>query len=300
MLLAVGALNVLVDPFYRWSTGLLSPYPTEPAVKLAAVDRGVSAEVVVIGDSRGLGADPVRLNALTSRTAYNAATSASGVAEQVEVADRVLAASRPAPSRAVIWVLAPETFRKVPGRTEDVRLAFSLGELKRSLQRVGMEVGVHRPDLLYRYDAATGRQVQRRPAVGFFDRGEARARRLVREEIAVYTTRARQAAIRRAEPRRRVASALRRWRSEGVAVTVVVPPWHPLAFEEDADLPELDERFRRLVGVIAAREGAAFVDASRIASFGGEEGQFLDGVHMRSANEARFTTLIASRMRRAL
>lgn len=72
---------------------------------------------------------------------------------RVDLADEVLRRAGSGP-RAVVWVVAPESFSR------------------RSL-------GGGKP---VDYDVQTGRQIQARKAVGFFDRRAQRARRLLRED----------------------------------------------------------------------------------------------------------------------
>ena len=303
VLLAAGALNVVVDPLYRWQTGVLAPYDGEDQIKQWAVDRGIPVQTMILGNSRALAVNPDALRRLTGETTYNGAMSFTSWKDHVEMADAAIEHS-PDPVRTLVWVLTPEALSRpveegVDAFLDDVGKTFSLGELEATAKSLAPRLGIsYHPDLIYRYDEATGRQRRVRDVTGWFDRGPADAERRVRDFYTPGLVDEWLAAVDDGGIRAGVEDALERWREAGISLLVVVPPYQPTVYRlAGARFNRMSADLQSWVDRLEQRDLARTLDLSRIDAFSGSADGFLDGVHLRGGNVVKLTRAIAEELR---
>ena len=298
-----GAVNVIVDPLYRWRTGLLAPFEGEDGIKGYALDHRVPVETVVIGNSRALAIDPEHMSKATRWRSFNAAASLSSWKDQIHTADTAIRRS-PQRVRHVVWVLTPESMSRQPREgasklLDDLHDTFSLGELKATAKSVAPRLGIsYHPNLLYTYDEGTGRQTRVRTVVGWFDRGDAEARRRVRAFLEPGLITSWASSVADASIRADVEKAISGWSRRGISTVIVIPPYQPLVYHLGGN--EFNDMAAEL-GIWAAtletRGVASVVDVSHIESFSGAPNEFLDGVHLRGANVRKLTDSVVRALR---
>ncbi len=303
VVLIAGAINVIVDPLYRWRTGVLAPFEGEDQVKDYALDHHVPVETVVIGNSRALAINPEDMSRSTGWRSFNAATSLSSWKDQIRTADTAIRRS-PLRVRHVVWVLTPESISRQPREgtsklLDDVHETLSLGELKATAKSVAPRIGVsYHPDLLYTYDQRTGRQTRVRSVAGWFDHGYANARRKIRAFLEPHLIANWASGVADSTTRAGMEAAISGWSRRGISTLVVIPPYQPLVYPLGGyEFNEMAAELGRWAATLQARQLASVVDLSHIESFSGSPEGFLDGVHLRGANVRKLTNSVVEALR---
>jgi hypothetical protein len=101
-------LNVLVDPWLRFRTGLVPPaVVTDEVSKMTLVERlDHSPQIVILGNSRARALEPRYLTRLTGKRVFNAAV-AAGTTADAWVFVHMIDDRFPDPARRYIWLVDP-------------------------------------------------------------------------------------------------------------------------------------------------------------------------------------------------
>jgi hypothetical protein len=308
-LLLTGAANAVVDPLGSVGTGLVRPAVfSDHAERLKLIGRlKQPPQLVVLGSSRALKAEPAYLRQLTGLTAFNAAASNGKTADAFAYAN-LFHDRWPDARIRHLWVLEVEAFRPLPPspqllaepalarhfpaslrastRLDDLQRLFEWRTTKSSVKTVLRAVrGGKQPgqvDL-----AADGFR-----SVDQHDRSEAAgipfATRLA-ESIA--TARNFIPAMQRsglsADSRRYFEQAVADMNRFGDAPVIVLGPVHPAyraAFGGAAAYDRLNARLTTYLAGLRDRLRFTVVDLRDLESFGGSPDEFYDGIHLHVAN----------------
>ncbi len=317
VLLAVGVANLAIDPLATFGTGLVRPVVfSDHAERLPLVDRlPAPPEVVILGSSRALKAEPGYLASRTGLRGFNAATS-NGKAEDGFAYAHLFHDRYPDTRIRHVWFLEVEAFRHLPAspqllakdalarhfpaslrggsRLDDIQRLFEWGTVKSSVKALRWAATGRRPGNVAEL-AADGFRV-----VDAHDRSErAGVPFETRLAVSIGTARSFIRGIERdglaPQPRRyfeEAIAAMNSWHSEPVIVLGPVHPDYrralgPAAYDRlnallDAYLTSLAPRLRFTV-----------VDARDLASFGGSPAEFYDGIHLRLPNMRLLLDLVA-------
>jgi hypothetical protein len=314
---AVAAVNWYVDPTGvtgRSTKWLVAENSEVRSAKLdlyeAAVDADAAPEVVLLGSSRTMKFDPATVERLTGERAFNAAVS-GGVPRDAWLFVRLMQERQGATFPHLVWGLDADAFRDKQlrdGLSTDPRMSRFVSRSERIVTRVASAGTLTELQTL----KATIKSVTRDADDGqaprearFSDRGmqlwslpfgktrEFRER-LIRRQIAMYAgfifERDSYDGIEE-EPLEEFVDAIRIANEHGDVPTIFLTPYHPLA-EDLLDRYGMDERADEVRAKLEQlqRDGDVefeFVDLSSLASFGGDETQFYDGIHMTPVNTDR-------------
>jgi hypothetical protein len=316
-ILAVGAFNWVIDPtgvtgrVTRWRIGENAEVRS---AKLDLYDRlvdaGAGPEVVLLGSSRTMKFDPTHVEQLTGARAFNASVS-GGVPRDAWLFVHLVAERQPKDFPHLVWGLDVDAFRDkqlrdglstdprmqrfIP-RTERVATAVASAGTLTELQTLEASVRAVRAG---GHDQS-GLTRKRFSPTGFqqwsldFPRTTAAREQAIRRQIAQYAgfVFVRDAYERvEDEPLDEFVDVLRIANDHGDVPTIFLTPYHPLA-ERLLQRYGIDAREREVRDTLHAlqRDGDVefeLVDLGELDTFGGDEAQFYDGVHMTPTNTRR-------------
>jgi hypothetical protein len=307
-LLLTGAANAVVDPLGSVGTGLVRPVVfSDHTERLRLIGRlKQPPQLVVLGSSRALKAEPAYLRQLTGLTGFNAAAS-NGKTQDGFAYANLFHDRWPDARIRYLWILEVEAFRSLPpspqllaepplarhfpasvrasSRLDDLQRLFEWRTTKSSVKTV-WRAARGAPQLGQVDLAADGFR-----AVDQHDRSEAAgvpfATRLAESIRAARSflpamERSGLAAAERGYFERAVAD-MNRWGDEPV---IVLGPVHPAyrAAVGGAAYDRLDARLTSYLEGLKPRLRFAVVDLRDLKSFGGSPNEFYDGIHMHLAN----------------
>lgn len=314
-LLAIGMLNWVVDPTgvtgrtTRWQ---VADNSAVRSAKLdlyeAALKRGDVPEVVLLGSSRTMKFDPKTVERLTGATAFNAAVS-GGVTRDAWLFTQLMRERQPDAFPHLVWGLDADAFRGKQlrdGLTTDPRMARFVPWTDRAATKVASAGTLTELQTLeatirsLRAGGAAGSQERRFDDDGMqrfshvYETRDVLRNRAIRRQTTNYSNfvfgrdgwdRVEDA------PLQDFTDVVHTANEHGDVPTIFITPYHPIA---EAQLAEFDLKRRRGEVLDTLRKLQAegelqfeLVDLSDIASFGGDERQFYDGVHMTPKNTDR-------------
>jgi hypothetical protein len=309
VLLLTGIANAIVDPLGSVGTGLVQPVVfSDHAERLKLIDHlRQPPQLVVLGSSRALKAEPSYLQQLTGLRGFNAAA-ANGKTEDGFAYANLFHDHWPKARIRYLWILEVEAFRDRPpspqllaepalakhfpaslragSRLADFQRLFEWQTTKSSVKTVwhalrgapqegAVQLG---PDGFRAVDA---HDVSERAGVPFQSR--------LNESVA--TARTFVPAMEKTglapDARRYFEEAVADMNGWGVEPVIVLGPVHP-AYRAAMGGPaydRLNEQFTAYLHGLQAR-GLKFTiaDERNLASFGGSESEFYDGIHLHVAN----------------
>lgn len=315
--LAVGAFNWYVDPtgvtgrVTKWRIGENAEVRS---AKLdlydALVEAGDGPEVVLLGSSRAMKFDPTHVEQLTGASAFNASVS-GGVPRDAWLFVHLVEERQAEEFPHLVWGLDVDAFRDKQlrdGLSTDPRMQRFIPRSERAAAAVasaGTLTELQTLKASVRALQAGGSDTKQASAKRFSDRGfqlwslpfprSTTAReRAVRDQIAQYAgfifVRDAYERVER-EPLQEFVEVVRIANEHGDVPTIFLTPYHPLA-ERILRRYAIEEREREVRTTLERlqRDGDVefeLVDLSELESFGGDDSQFYDGVHMTPANTRR-------------
>jgi hypothetical protein len=308
VLLLAGVANAIVDPLGSVGTGLVQPVVfSDHAERLKLIDHlQQPPQLVVLGSSRALKAEPSYLQQLTGLRGFNAAA-ANGKTEDGFAYANLFHDRWPKARIRYLWILEAEAFRDRPpspqllaepelakhfpaslragSRLQDLQRLFEWQTTKSSVKTVWhalrgapQEGAVDlQPDGFRAVDA---HDLSERAGVPFQSRlveSVATARTFVpamqRDGLAPDAKRYFEEAV----------ADMNRW---GVEPVIVLGPVHPAyrAAMGGAAYDRLNAQFTQYLDSLHGRLRFTVADERDLASFGGSESEFYDGIHLRVAN----------------
>ncbi len=313
----VAAVNWYVDPTGvtgRSTKWLVAENSEVRSAKLdlyeAAVERGREPEVVLLGSSRTMKFDPAHIERLTGQRAFNAAVS-GGVPRDAWLFVRLMQERQGATFPHLVWGLDADAFRVKQlrdGLSTDPRMSRFVSRSERFITRVasaGTLTELQTLTSAIRSVARGGDDGQEPREARFSEHGmqlwslplgttEAFRETLIRRQVEQYAgyifERDSYEGI-EPEPLAEFVDAIRIANARGDVPTIFLTPYHPLA-EDLLERYGMDDRVREVRAKLQQlqRDGGVdfeFVDLSELSSFGGDDAQFYDGIHMTPANTER-------------
>jgi hypothetical protein len=303
-----GVVNAIVDPLGSVGTGLVQPIVfSDHAERLKLIDRlSQPPQLVVLGSSRALKAEPSYLQQLTGLRGFNAAA-ANGKTEDGFAYANLFHDRWPDARIRYLWLLEAEAFRDRPpspqllqepalarhfpasaragSRLDDLQRLFEWNTTKASAKTVWhalrgapQEGAVElAPD---GFRAVDQHDVSERDGISFqsrLDESTATARTFVptmqKDGLAPAQKRYFEQAV----------ADMNRW---GVEPVIVLGPVHP-AYRAAMGGPAYDRLNDELTAYLASLHGRlrfTVADERDLATFGGSPNEFYDGIHMHVAN----------------
>jgi hypothetical protein len=307
-LLLTGAANAVVDPLGSVGTGLVRPAVfSDHAERLRLIDDlKQPPQLVVLGSSRALKADPAYLQQLTGLRGFNAAA-ANGKTEDGFAYANLFHDRWPDARIRYLWILEAESFRPLPPSPQllaepalarhfpaSLRASTRLDDLQRLFEWRTTKSSVKSVWRALRGAPQRG-AVQLAPdgfrAVDQHDRSEAAGVSFgARLAESVTTARTFVPAMERsgltADARgyfEHAVADMNRW---GVEPVIVLGPVHP-AYRTALGGPAYDRLNRVLTSYLESLHGRlrfTVVDRRQLSSFGGTPDEFYDGIHLHVAN----------------
>ncbi len=320
VLLLTGAANAVVDPLGSVGTGLVRPAVfSDHRERLALIDRlKAPPELVVLGSSRALKAEPAYLQQLTGLTGFNAAA-ANGKTEDGFAYANLFHDRWPEARIRYLWILEVEAFRSLPPSPQllaEPALARHFPASLRASTRLDdfqrlFEWRTTKSSVKTVWRAARGvpqqGEVDLAPdgfrAVDQHDRSEAagvsfRARLDESTTTAKTFVPAMQKSGLSADARGYFERAVADMNRFGDEPVIVLGPVHP-AYREamgGAAYDRLNDELTTYLDGLHGRLRFIVVDRRDLASFGGSPDEFYDGIHMHVAN---MRGMLASAVREA-
>jgi hypothetical protein len=317
VILSVAGVNLLVDPYGAFGTGLLPPITWQDREEKARLfEKEPSRELLILGSSRVMKLDPLEARGLTGLTAFNFGVMAARPEDYLAVM-RFAVANGGSPRRIILGVdpeaLAPNapfdprsqaSRALAPHSPRGQRLQVLTGSLigweslRASLHSLRTppsrrkRTSSYRGDGLLRY--VVWDSLLKRNA---FDGTEPR-----RNAIAVY--RSRYAGFDSLSTRRigYLTELLEEARSRGIRVDAFVPPLAP-SFMDSLSSSTLRERVddtRRLLSDLDRKGLLHAHDLFDVSQFGGDTAGFYDGTHVTPANASLLLRAILTARRDAV
>jgi hypothetical protein len=306
LLVATAVTNVVVDPFARFGTGLVEPVvrssrrdKTELATQRPAPD-----QVVILGSSRAMSADPEFVRQRTGKRAFNAAVNSARTEDYLAMLRFVLQHGW-AP-HIVVLGLDIEAFHNGRGfddeflavselnRHIDVPLRTRVPEVPLGQQESVSSLLALQHAIFRRPPAATSYrsdgflvydQAERQLAAGTFDL-EGTLASSAREYVARFGGYSALSAPRVGYFRELLALC----QTRGIQLLVFVTVLHPSVVEALSAGSSYAARRMEVLDLLKGEErrgGLRFFDASSLRSFDGDPALFYDGTHPRATNVSR-------------
>jgi len=308
VLLLTGIVNAIVDPLGSVGTGLVQPVVfSDHAERLKLIDHlRQPPQLVVLGSSRALKAEPSYLQRLTGLRGFNAAA-ANGKTEDGFAYDNLFHDRWPKARIRYLWILEAEAFRDRPpspqllaepalarhfpaslragSRLADLQRLFEWQTTKSSIKTVwhalrgapqegAVQLG---PDGFRAVDA---HDVSERAGVPF----------QTRFNESVLTARTFVPAMEKTglapDARRYFEQAVADMNAWGIEPLIVLGPVHP-AYRAALGGPAYDRLNDQLTQYLAGLHGRlrfTVADERNLQSFGGSPSEFYDGIHLHVAN----------------
>ena len=329
VVLAVGVVNALVDPYGAFGTGLVGPAVwTDRTEKVRLIERlPAPPRLVVLGSSRAMKVEPSYLTRLTGLPTFNAAVS-SGRPVDAYVFAEFLDERSPGTGESYLWLLDQESFAdgtidptlladdKLAGYVPaDVRWRTRAGDLSRLLSWETLELS-WRTWREGREPATTDDPPQGEPQRGVqgglqpsfapdgFRTNDANTRaaaggrtldRGIEDSRGVFVRRYQHGFPGLAEsPRDFFERTVAAMNDRGATPVIVLSPVHPRLLR---DLRQYgwDDRHRDVLAYLRSQQtdhDFVLLDMSRIRSFRGSARGFYDGVHMTASNYRRLVRAV--------
>ena len=317
LLIAVAAINAVVDPFGSVGTGVVGTVTWDDrAIKVDLVrDLKRAPRIIVFGSSRAMKIQPTYITSRTGESSFNAAVS-SGAPVDTWVFANLIHDTFPDEKPRYLWLLDVEAFldRRVdpgllnqsalaaylPGglrsttRVRQLPLLFSWNTLKMSYRALRMQLRPHaRTDESgSQFDADGFRRLD------FHDRkvtaGVTLAAELRKSVRAATKTYADDYTRLSPEAERYFEKTLAFMNSLGAEPVVVVSALHPvlLAAVEPIGWAARHRDVLAYLDSLHSRYRFQVLDYSRIGSFGGSPQAFYDGYHMTVANTRKLVDAV--------
>jgi len=293
-------LNLLVDPFGAYGTGVFEPIAlTTSRPKLALYERRrPRPEVVVLGSSRSFTVEPAYIEARTFRPAFNAAVHGARIADYLDLArcfasqgsfpdvlvvglgvEQVASHGQPAERKDPLANCLNPPARSILGFVRAYQGALTLEETWASLRALALEVR-GRPAPRFTF-APDGLVLGSQPP----PQGRAALERAVDEGLAG-TWRPSSFAAEHLEPRSvsELRELLELCREQGSRVVIYIPPYHPRATARYVQESRFSILKAELIGQLASwksRYPLRFHDFTDLRRFGGSDWMFYDAAHPR-------------------
>jgi hypothetical protein len=318
LLSLLAAFNVAVDPRADFGTGLVRNFSVPHRSRRVAMLRELRPppRLLVLGSSRSWKVEPDYLEERTGLPAFVAAVDDARAEDHLALLRYCLEDLR-LPLEVVVLqldvpafhenmpasshlVLEPALRRHLPDDLPMEEYArpylntLSHGQLVESIRtlRTLWQPGGAPPDDVEIQPDGTIRYRDREAAIaaGSFDLGH-HVRGTVEHFLRVYQ------GFRRLSPRRlaNLDVLLTLARERGVKVLAYLPPLHPIqdaVLRQGTAYPRLLPSLRREAATRVRAAGGRFLDASDLASFGGDPELFYDGIHPREENNRRLLEVL--------
>lgn len=320
LLLATGIANAVVDPLASVGTGLVAPAVfSDHAERLKLIDRlDEPPELVVLGSSRSLKAEPSYLQQLTGLRGFNAGA-ANGKTEDGMAYANLFHDRFPDARIRYLWLLEVEAFRDRPPsplllaqpelarhfpaslrtgtRLDDLQRLFEWNTTKSSVRTLWRTARGERPQAAADFSPDGFRTVDQhdvseRAGISFQTR--------LAESIAAARTfvPAMQRDGLSPEAKAYFEQAIADMNAWGVEPVIALMPVHPAyrAAFGGAAYDRLNDELTTYLASLQPRLRFTVVDERDLASFGGSADDFYDGVHLHVPNMRK---LLAAAVREA-